>query len=301
MKSVAIVIARFQTPYLHVGHSALLAQAARENTNVLVLLGVSAVPSSARNPLSFDQRACMVHEFARSHYGGTFTTVPLFDMPSHEEWVQQVERIANSLFPSHQKAIYGSRDSALDHYIEHGGVFETRRTEAIVSASATPLRAKVRDLAHSTEFRQGVIWASQQQYRHVYAVVDMAIVHGGYLLLARKTNDAPGKWRLIGGFVDKGESLEQAAFREVKEETGLELETATYAGSCFINDWRYEREDDGITSAIFLCEPKPGQEEVAQDDIAEVRWFPVYEASARIHQNHAEALTLALRQHAQKV
>lgn len=45
---------------------------------------------------------------------------------------------------------------------------------------------------------------------------------GGIVLIDRKSN--PPGWALPGGFVDYGESLEEAAVREAKEETGLDIE-----------------------------------------------------------------------------
>lgn len=52
--------------------------------------------------------------------------------------------------------------------------------------------------------------------------VDIIIqINGGIVLIKRR--NPPLGWALPGGFVDYGESLEQAAIREAKEETGLDV------------------------------------------------------------------------------
>jgi 8-oxo-dGTP diphosphatase len=55
--------------------------------------------------------------------------------------------------------------------------------------------------------------------------VGAIIVYEGKILLEKRKN-APGKgkWSIPGGLVELGESTEQAVIREVKEETGLEVE-----------------------------------------------------------------------------
>jgi ADP-ribose pyrophosphatase YjhB (NUDIX family) len=46
---------------------------------------------------------------------------------------------------------------------------------------------------------------------------------GGILLVQRGIEPSYGKWVFPGGYVDRGESLEAAAIREVKEESGLDI------------------------------------------------------------------------------
>lgn len=56
-----------------------------------------------------------------------------------------------------------------------------------------------------------------------FTVVDAIIDLGGKIVLIKRSNP-PFGWALPGGFVDYGESLEQAVVREAKEETGLDIE-----------------------------------------------------------------------------
>ena len=59
-------------------------------------------------------------------------------------------------------------------------------------------------------------------YRNPVPTVDIIIETGGGIVLINRKNPPHG-WALPGGFVDYGETLETAAVREAKEETGLDV------------------------------------------------------------------------------
>ena len=68
------------------------------------------------------------------------------------------------------------------------------------------------------------------KYRNPLPTVDIIIeVEEGIVLIKRK--NPPYGWALPGGFVDYGESLEEAALREAKEETNLDVELLSQLGA----------------------------------------------------------------------
>jgi 8-oxo-dGTP diphosphatase len=124
--------------------------------------------------------------------------------------------------------------------------------------------------------------------------VDVCLVSHGkrsnILLIERRSPPFDGCWALPGGFVDDGESLADAARREVKEETGLvldELEQLYTAGDP-------GRDPRGWTiSVVFLVrvdakrmKPKAG------DDAKRVKWFPL-DALPKLAFDHAMILERA--------
>jgi len=57
------------------------------------------------------------------------------------------------------------------------------------------------------------------------------VERGNELLLARSRHFMPGMYSVLAGFVEPGESLEEAVVREVKEEVGIEVKDIKYFGS----------------------------------------------------------------------
>ncbi len=91
------------------------------------------------------------------------------------------------------------------------------------------------------------------------------------------------QWRLPKGTPDPGETLEQTALREVREETGLEVKLLAPVNH--ISYW-FVRPGDGVrchkTVHFFLMEPIGGSPESHDAEFDEVRWFPIEEAVSRL-------------------
>ncbi|HDQ71178.1 MAG TPA: NUDIX hydrolase [Chloroflexi bacterium] len=95
------------------------------------------------------------------------------------------------------------------------------------------------------------------------------------LLIRRKHPPFEGMWATPGGFVNVDESLEEAALRELEEETGVRdvyLEQLYTFGAV-------DRDPRGrvITVAYFALIPAPDIDPRAGSDAAETRWWSIYD------------------------
>lgn len=81
------------------------------------------------------------------------------------------------------------------------------------------------------------------------------------LIVLIERRNPPHGWALPGGFVDVGETLEHAAVREAREETGLEIRLKALLG-CYSNPARDSR--GHTVSAVYVAEargePKAGDD-----------------------------------------
>jgi 8-oxo-dGTP diphosphatase len=111
--------------------------------------------------------------------------------------------------------------------------------------------------------------AAVKSYRNPVPTVDIIIeVAGGIVLIARK--NPPLGWALPGGFVDYGETLEEAAVREAWEETSIRITELKLLG-CYSDPSRDSRQHTISTVYIARGEGIPH----AGDDAAAIAVFPL--------------------------
>jgi ADP-ribose pyrophosphatase YjhB (NUDIX family) len=90
-------------------------------------------------------------------------------------------------------------------------------------------------------------------------------LEGGIVLLKRGVEPALGKWVFPGGYVDRGESVQDAAIRETKEESQLDVRL-----SALLNVYSYRRSPNVIV--VYAAEVIGG-ELAAADESVEARIF----------------------------
>jgi NAD+ diphosphatase len=103
-------------------------------------------------------------------------------------------------------------------------------------------------------------------YPRVSPAIITLIERGDRILLARGRAFLPGRYGIIAGFVDPGETLEDAVRREAREEVGIELGRIDYFGS---QPWPFPH---GIMIG-FRASHRRGEITIDDGEIAHADWF----------------------------
>lgn len=107
----------------------------------------------------------------------------------------------------------------------------------------------------------------------IFLTVDMVVFNENrneILLIKRKNNPFKDCWALPGGFVDENEDLEEAAKRELKEETNVTVSEVVQIGA-FGKPGRDPR--GHMVSIAFSTQLTSQQDIKPLDDAKEVKWF----------------------------
>ena len=106
--------------------------------------------------------------------------------------------------------------------------------------------------------------------REIFPRVDPAIIvlvsHGDRCLLGRQPSWPEGRYSTIAGFVEPGESLEDAVRREVYEETNIHVETIRYHSS---QPWPFP----SSLMLGFMAESSSTDIELNDGELEDARWF----------------------------
>ena len=94
---------------------------------------------------------------------------------------------------------------------------------------------------------------------------------GEFLALRRNQEPMKGEWNMPGGFVEQGETGAEAAAREVREETGLEIEVVESLGA-FPSTYGPGDDAQPLLGLAFLCRITGGAEEIS-DESEKAEWF----------------------------
>jgi NAD+ diphosphatase len=105
-----------------------------------------------------------------------------------------------------------------------------------------------------------------EHFPHIHPCIIVLVRRGTELLLIRNAAWSPGRFSLVAGFLDFGESLEECVQREVHEEAGIEVTNIHYVGS---QCWPFPSQE----MIGFLADYASGDVRPDGVEVVEAHWF----------------------------
>ena len=103
-------------------------------------------------------------------------------------------------------------------------------------------------------------------YPRISPAMMCLVTRGDQILLARNVNFPPGRYSALAGFLEAGESIEDALHREVREEVGVAVDTPKYFAS---QSWPFPNS----LMIAFTAEYVGGELKPDGHEIVEANWF----------------------------
>jgi NAD+ diphosphatase len=122
---------------------------------------------------------------------------------------------ALAAMPAADAALYGIARSLIDWHVRHGYCANCGQPTAIARAG----------------WARACAACGAQHFPRTDPVVIMAVEQGDRVLLGRQPSWPPGRYSTLAGFVEVGESIEEAVAREVMEEAGVHVGAVRYVAS----------------------------------------------------------------------
>lgn len=112
-------------------------------------------------------------------------------------------------------------------------------------------------------------------YAHSAPAVSAIVVDSdGRVLLARRRSDPDaGLWDTPGGFLEEGEEPQEGLRRELREETGLDVQPGSFLGA-YVDSYGDGPEAGSVLNLVWDATVVSGEMH-ADDDVSELRWFPI--------------------------
>ena len=135
--------------------------------------------------------------------------------------------------------------------------------------------------------------------RYLYPVSVDSLIFGyteGELkvaLIERKNEPFKGMWAIPGGFLEGNETVEEAARRELKEETGIEKVYLEEFG--VFNKPGRDPRGPTLTVAFFALINSDKQQLIASEDAAKAKWWPAYKLPPLAFQPRGDLCQRAIR------
>lgn len=103
-------------------------------------------------------------------------------------------------------------------------------------------------------------------YPTMSPAIIVAVTKDDMLLMGHGAKFPAGRYSVLAGFVEPGETFEEAVHREICEEAGIEVENVRYFGS---QPWPFPNS----MMIAFKADWKSGEPRADEDELTDVKWF----------------------------
>lgn len=176
-------------------------------------------------------------------------------------WLPRDVEAAPGFVYCNLRALFGRMD---DELVSIAGrayqIAEWTRTHQFCGACTKPMHR----LEHERCMRCAA--CGHMAYPRISPAMMVLIRNGDRILLARHAGPRANRFSPLAGFLEAGESIEEAIHREVFEEVGLRVKELKYFGS---QSWPFPHS----LMVAYTAEYASGEIKVQEDEIAEARWF----------------------------
>ncbi len=192
---------------------------------------------------------------------------PVHELNLPDSWRFQEARAAAMELPGHETGILAQARAQLDWHARHGFC-------SVCGHRTEPGRG-----GHVRKCGQ----CNSEHFPRTDPVVIMVTHDGDRCVLGQSRGrlSRSGMYSALAGFVDQGESIEEAVRREVKEEAGIEVGEVSYHSS---QPWPFP------SSLMIGCHARALTTEINRDEeeMTDVRWFTREEVLSALHEENPD-------------
>lgn len=245
--TLAVIIGRFQP--LHNGHVDLIQEALANHDQVLLLVGSVNRETNFNNPLTPEERFALIQgQFPEE---SSLIVRGLKDKPTDDEWVEEVTANVMNIEEDPSKVVIYTSEKDEEFY-NKSFIYNlaVKQSDGINATNIRNMWYQISGLAslptHVHKFIEGIpeerrlalkderlsclLGKSVAMNGHAFGnpiepVAHAVVVHQNKILLVKRMSvRGKGQWAIPGGFIEHTETTRMAAIRELKEETGLDLQ-----------------------------------------------------------------------------
>ena len=330
--STLVLIGRFQ-PF-HDAHLALVKRATALCDQLIFIVGSAHQPRTYKNPFTFDERKRMIYEATRGMLGPlNIVSEPNPDTIYNDQaWAVRIQTlVAKHTKPGDKIGIIGHKKDPSSYYLEMFPQWGFEEIPLLEPLDATDIRdlyfkrdANLNFIKHvippttlqflnlfkdTNEYEQIIrerefVTEYKKQYAGlkyppIFVTADAAVICSGHVLMIKRRAE-PGKnlMALPGGYVNAAtdKSVEDAAIRELREETMIKVPEPVLRGS-IVRSRVYDAIDRSprgriITHAFLIQLPDGELPKVkGSDDALKAKWVPIAEIkSEETFEDHYEII-----------